>query len=129
MNNPAVLIGFSEGGKNLFSGWLLKRHPETWQLPNGHRVEFLDYWGVEYTGLQVRKDPGVWVVYLGCITISIGLFMAFFMSHRRIWVKLTEEKNTTRIVIGAIAHKNRAAFERTIDKIVSILGKKQEGVK
>ncbi len=107
----------------------MKRHPETWQLPDGSRVEFLDYWGVEYTGLQVRKDPGVWVVYFGCITMSIGLFIAFFMSHRRIWVKITEDKNNTRVVIGATANKNRAAFERKIDKMISVLTKKQEGVK
>ena len=129
MNNPAVLIEFSESGKNTFSGWLLKRHPETWQLPNGSRVEFLDYWGVEFTGLQVRKDPGVWIVYFGCIAMSIGLFIAFFMSHPRLWVTLVEEKNTTRVMIGATTNKNRSALERRVDKIVSILGKQQEGDK
>ena len=129
MNNPAALIEFSEGGKNTFSGWILKRHPETWQLPDGSRVEFIDYWGVEFTGLQVRKDPGVWVVYFGCIAMSIGLFIAFFMNHRRLWIKLVEEKSATRVIIGATANKNRAAFERRIDKIFSVLGKQQEGGK
>jgi cytochrome c biogenesis protein len=61
--------------------------------------------------------------------MSIGLFIAFFMSHRRIWVKLSEENNTTRVLIGATTNKNKAAFERTIDRIVSVLSKKQEGVK
>jgi cytochrome c biogenesis protein len=129
MNNPAVLIEFSEAGKSAFSGWLLKRHPETWQLPDGSRVEFIDYWGVQFTGLQVRKDPGVWVVYLGCITMSIGLFIAFFMSHKKIWIKAVEEKNNTRVIIGATANKNRPAFERQIDKIISMLKKRQEGGK
>ncbi len=129
MNNPAVYIDFSESGKHKYSGWILKRHPETWQLPEGHRIEFLDYWGVEFTGLQVRKDPGVWIVYLGCITISIGLFIAFFMSHRRIWVRIVEEKNNTRMVVGATSNKNRAAFERKIDRIISLINKKQEGGK
>ncbi len=129
MNNPAVYIDFSESGKHKYSGWLLKRYPETWQLPEGPRVEFIDYWGVEFTGLQVRKDPGVWVVYLGCIAISIGLFVAFFMSHRRLWVRIVEEKNNTRVVIGATSNKNRAALERKIDKIISLLSKKQEGGK
>jgi cytochrome c biogenesis protein len=129
MSNPAVFIEFSEGGKNTFSGWILKRHPETWQLPDGSRVEFIDYWGVEYTGLQVRKDPGVWIVYFGCISMSLGLFIAFFMSHRRLWIKVVEDKNTSRVIIGATAHKNRAAFERRIDHILSILMKRQEGGK
>ena len=129
MNNPAVLIDFKEGGKDKYSGWILKRYPATWRLPEGHTVEFIDLWGVQYTGLQVRKDPGVWIVYLGCVTIAVGLFMAFFMSHKKLWVRITEEKNNTRVIIGATANKNRAAFERKINKIVSLLTKKQEGGK
>jgi cytochrome c biogenesis protein len=129
MNNPAVYIDFSESGKHKYSGWILKRYPETWQLPEGPKVDFIDYWGVEFTGLQVRKDPGVWIVYLGCCTISIGLFIAFFISHRKIWVSIFEEKNNTRVAIGATSNKNRAAFERKIEKIIFLLSKKQEGGK
>ena len=129
MNNPAVFLDFSESGKHLFSGWIFKRNPETWQLPDGNRVEFDNYWGVEYTGLQVRKDPGVWVVYLGCILMSIGLFVAFFMSHQRIWIKLVQEKVSTRIIIGANTNKNRGALERKIEKIVSVLNLRQGGEK
>jgi len=129
MYNPAVYIEFAESGKQKFSGWLLKRQPETWQLPDGNRVEFLDIWGVEFTGLQVRKDPGVWVVYFGCIAMSIGLFIAFFMSHRKLWVKIMEDKNNTKVLIGATANKNRASFERKIDKMVSSLNKKLAGGK
>jgi cytochrome c biogenesis protein len=129
MNNPAALIAFSESGKQKLTGWILRRHPGTWLLPEGHRVEFLDYWGVESTGLQVRKDPGVWIVYFGCITMSIGLFIAFFMSHRKIWIKLIDEKNSTRVLVGATVNKNRASLERKIDNFVSNLSKKQEGGK
>ncbi len=39
-----------------------------------------------YTGLQVNKDPGVWVVWIGCIMMCVGLCIAFFMSHKRVWI-------------------------------------------
>lgn len=129
MNNPAVLIAFTDSGKPTYTGWIVRRYPETGQLPEGHRVVFRDYWGVEYTGMQVRKDPGVWVVYLGCIAMSIGLFIAFFISHKRIWVKIIEDKNNSRLLIGAIAHKNRIALEKKTDKLISILRKNLEGSK
>ena len=92
-------------------------------------MEFIDLWGVQYTGLQVRKDHGVWIVYLGCIVMSIGLFIAFFMSHKKLWVRISEEKNSTKVIIGATTNKNRAAFERKINKIPTLLSKKQEGEK
>jgi len=129
MNNPAVLVEFSEPGKPTYPGWILRRYPETWQLPEGNRVEFIDLWGVEFTGLQVRKDPGVWIVYLGCITISIGLFIAFFMSHRKLWVSVVEDKNNARVVVSAAANKNRAALERKIDRIISLVQQDREGKK
>lgn len=129
MNNPAVFINFFENGNRKFGGWILKRYPETWALPDGYTLEFLDLWGSQYTGLQVRKDPGVWIVYFGCIAMAVGLFIAFFMSHRRIWVKLVDERNNTRVIIGASANKNKQAFERKVDKLVSHLTKTKEGGK
>jgi len=129
MNNPAVLISFYENNKRKYGGWLLKRQPETWKLPEGHVVEFVDLWGIQYTGLQVRKDPGIWVVYLGCIIMSIGLYAAFFMSHKKIWLRLIEEKNSTRIIAVMTANKNRQAFEREIDKMIALIGKAAEGGK
>lgn len=123
MNNPAVFIEFSEKGKIKYSGWIMKRYPQTWELPEGHTVEFTDYWGVEYTGLQVRKDPGVWIVYLGCIVMAVGLYITFFMSHKKIWVRLLEEKNNTRIIVALTANKNRTALEAKADKMMALLSK------
>lgn len=127
MNNPAVLIDFKEDGKEKYSGWILKRYQTTWKLPEGHIVEFIDLWGTQYTGLQVRKDPGVWIVYFGCIAISIGLYTAFFMSHRKLWVRIVQDKNNTNIMVGAMTNKNRSGFERKIDTMISLLKKRQEG--
>ncbi len=123
MNNPAVYIEFTENGKPKYSGWILKRYPQTWRLPDGSIVQFIDYWGVQYTGLQVRKDPGVWIVYLGCVVMAIGLYMAFFMSHKRIWLIASKAKEGTLIRILATANKNRAGFERKVETLVSNLNR------
>ncbi|MCL4536822.1 MAG: cytochrome c biogenesis protein ResB [Nitrospirae bacterium] len=117
MNNPAVLVEFTENGKQKYNQWFLKRYPQTWRVPDGV-VEFKDLWGAQYTGLQVRKDPGVWIVYLGCIVMSIGLYAAFFMSHARIWVSLKDEKGSIKVTIAASTNKNKIAFEQKIDKLI-----------
>ena len=129
MVNPAIYVDFSDKGVQKYSGWLLKRFPNTWNLPDGNRVEFVDLWGVQYTGMQVRKDPGVGIVYLGCIIMAIGLYMTFFMSHRRIWVSLIEEKSGARIIVGASANRNRTTLERKVEKLLNMLGIEQKGGK
>jgi cytochrome c biogenesis protein len=115
LNNPGALVEFN---KKEFTRWILKRYPQTWQLPDGSILQLLDYWGVQYTGLQVRRDPGVWIVYLGCIIMAIGLYIAFFMSHKRIWLRLVPEKNGSRLLIGGSVSRNREAFERAIERIL-----------
>lgn len=60
----------------------------------------------EYTGLQVTKDPGVWVVWIGCILMILGIYGAFLMSHRRIWIRVTD----TEITVAGHTNKNQAAF-------------------
>lgn len=117
MNNPAVFIEFTENGKPIYNQWILKRYPETWEIDAG-RVEFKDLWGAQYTGLQVRKDPGVWLVYLGCILMSIGLYIAFFMSHSRIWINLAHDKDKTTLSLAATTNKYKTALEQKIGRII-----------
>lgn len=120
MSNPAVFIEFSEKGKVKYSQWILKRYPETWKIQDGV-VEFKDLWGAQYTGLQVRKDPGVWIVYLGCLVMALGLYATFFMNHARIWVRLTQDKGGTKISIAASTNKNKLSYEQKIDRLAKLL--------
>jgi cytochrome c biogenesis protein len=55
--------------------------------------------------------------------MAIGLYAAFFMSHRRIWIRLKEEKNSTILTIASSANKNRIAFEDRLDRFVEYLAK------
>jgi cytochrome c biogenesis protein len=71
----------------------------------------LQYKGVEkkmFTGLQVAKDPGVWIVWLGCTLMVVGIYGAFLMSHRRIWIRL----QNGHVTIGGNSSKNQASFEQ-----------------
>lgn len=73
------------------------------------------------TGLQIAKDPGVWTVYIGCSLMLIGLYVAFFLSHRRIWVYITKDGKQSRILLSGSANKNRIGFERDFDALSSSL--------
>jgi len=79
------------------------------------------------TGLQVAKDPGVWIVYIGCALMMIGLYMAFFMSHKRIWLFLKSQDASTEINLAGDANKNRLAFNKQFKQLEDILEKKLKG--
>ncbi len=120
MNNPAVFVEFINGdGKIQGQQWILARYPDTWRTPYGN-IEFKDFWGAQYTGFQVRKDPGIWLIYLGCLMMTIGFYMAFFMRHKRIWGKLAEgdKGKDSKFSIAASATKGRELYEQKIDNVI-----------
>jgi cytochrome c biogenesis protein len=85
---------------------------------NGSLV--LQYKGAQkkmFTGLQVAKDPGVWVVWLGCALMVVGIYGAFLMSHRRIWIRLQNGV----VTIGGNASKNQASFEQYFEQLAEKL--------
>jgi cytochrome c biogenesis protein len=55
--------------------------------PNPSSYRFL-YQGVEmipYTGLQLAHEPGQWLIWAGCIILTLGLALAFYFVHIRFW--------------------------------------------
>ncbi len=80
----------------------------------------IHYRGAEekmYTGLQVAKDPGVEIVWLGCFLMVSGIYAAFFLSHRRIWVRI--QGGT--VTVGGNASKNQGAFQQSFEGFVDRL--------
>jgi cytochrome c biogenesis protein len=115
---PAAKVKLTMPGKAPQSFIVFKNHPEVEEQRNGELI--LQYAGADeklYTGLQVAKDPGVWTVWFGCALMTIGICMAFFMSHNRIWIRIANG----RAVIGGTASKNPAAFEQKFETLVEKL--------
>jgi cytochrome c biogenesis protein len=114
----AAILKGAENEVLKYAGWIWKRYPITGELADEKRkVIFEDYAGVMYTGLQVRKDPGVWLVYLGCFVMTIGLFMAFFMSHKKIWILLKQKKNAVSIAVTGATNKNKLSFVKELEML------------
>lgn len=122
MINPAVAVVVDDG-KDKYKKWILRREPATWDMGGAGSVQLLDVWGSQRTGLQVRKDPGVSIVYAGCIFMSVGLYMAFFISHKRIWVRIGPSKGASQITVAASSHKYKEGFDRALDDMIVVVQK------
>jgi len=97
---------------------VLQAFPEFDARRGGEYVfSLLDFEQRYFTGLQATKDPGVWIVWAGCALMVIGSLVAFFMSHRRIWVTIQAVDNKTGVKIGGSAHRNQPAFELFFDEL------------
>ncbi|MCD6292834.1 MAG: cytochrome c biogenesis protein ResB, partial [Deltaproteobacteria bacterium] len=114
---PSVLVLRDPGnGVKPYQFWVFQRFPD-FGKENGKAAEFCTFKNIEqryYTGLQVNKDPGVWIVWIGCIMMILGLYVAFFMSHRRLWLRLArnpDKPEQLQLVMVGNANKNQPSFE------------------
>lgn len=78
---------------------------------------------VYYTGLQVRNDPGVPVVYTGFLLMIAGIYITFFLSHRKYCVRLTGSGNTTIVTAYCKASKNQPAARKKAETLLNRLAR------
>jgi len=72
------------------------------------------------TGLQVAKDPGVWIVYTGCALMLLGLSMAFFLSHRKIWLYQKTIDNKKMVILAGTTNKNKTSFAKVFAELENV---------
>ncbi|MGV2829541.1 cytochrome c biogenesis protein [Myxosarcina sp. GI1(2024)] len=68
------------------------------------------------TGLQIKADPGVPIVYTGFGLLMVGVIMSYF-SHSQIWALETEDK----FYFGGKTNRAQVTFEREIMNIIERL--------
>jgi len=118
LNNPAVQVALFKDGTLQDEQWIFLKFPDFHGAKDAeYRFTFLDFSGKEFTGLQLTKDPGVWVVWVGCILLTLGCYFVFFTSHRRLWVKVEEKKGEYLITIAGTSNKNLESFSQVFEQI------------
>lgn len=74
-----------------------------------------------YTGLQVTRDPGVWLVYLGFTMLIGGCLVTFFMSHQRLCIEIMPGGSGSRVVLAGTANKNKLGMQNRVKKLSVLL--------
>jgi cytochrome c biogenesis protein len=97
---------------------VLKNYPDFDSKRGGsYSFSLINIDQLQFTGLQVVKDPGVNIVWAGCFFLIFGSLTAFFFSHRRLWICLEEHDNLTKIQFIGNAHRNQPAFSMAFDNL------------
>ncbi len=124
-NNPAARIEGFEAGQQVFSGWIFAKFPDFARMHSSKETnlvfELKDYKAGQYSVIEVARDPGVNLIWLGCALLMAGLVLAFYWPSREIKVILEEAQGKTEVTAGGIAAKNREAFETEFRELLQTL--------
>jgi cytochrome c biogenesis protein len=117
---PALGINVYSRNGQVMGVWLLINHPDYDKMRRGEyyfRVGKLDI--KEYTGLQVNRDPGEILVWAGSLILIIGTMLAFFVSHKKLWISSrTDANGKSELTIAGTANRNREAMGRDMEEMI-----------
>ncbi len=72
-----------------------------------------------YTGVQVRRDPGSWLIWTATAMMMVGLAVTFWVPRRRLWVRITPDRTQIAGIAERTAHLSdelRRLLERARDR-------------
>ena len=118
MRNPAAQITLIKDGDPVEEKWVFANFPDFHGGQKGpYTFTFINFAGREYTGLQLTRDPGVWVVWAGCFFLCLGCYLICFASHKRLWLKVDPKKDEYLLTLAGTSNKNMVSFTKTFERI------------
>ncbi len=120
---PTAQVAKLVNGKPVKAFYVFKKFPKfDTQNRNGKFLLLLKNAKFKYyTGLQVAKDPGVNIVWLGCFLMIVGLYCAFFVRHKKFWIRISSDNKKADILFAGSMRKNKLNFEDEFYKKFNIL--------
>jgi len=78
-----------------------------------------DYDQYYYTGLQLTRDPGMNIVWIGSTMLCFGLCIMFYMPHRKIWCVLQPQGDGIRLSVAGNTNRNILGFEQDFEQLIN----------
>lgn len=75
------------------------------------------------SGFQIARSPGQGIVYFGATLLIIGLFLMFYLDHRRLWFWLEREQVGTGILMSGNSARGTLDFARDFETLAQRLAR------
>lgn len=75
-------------------------------------LQLSEFKQVQASGLQISKSPGKNVVYAGSLMLVVGVFLLFYVAHRRVWLWVKPDGRGSRYLLAGTSNRHALEFER-----------------
>jgi cytochrome c biogenesis protein len=117
--NPALRLALNERGTLEATPWVFYHYPDLFEIQGSkYSFELVGYQPKKFTGLQITRDPGVNIVWIGSTMIVVGITLSSFIYHRRLWAKIVPQHDGVILHLGGNTHKNQIDFQREFKRLI-----------
>ena len=121
--NPAVQLGLTNAQGETKKLWILYSQLNSTKgqdAPYEFAIKSAAW--AKYTGLEVSHHPGQLGVWMGVVLMALGLMIAFYTHHVRIWAAIADDGQGGKLLwVGGTTNKNRDKFKVTFEQIKTAL--------
>jgi len=122
--NPAIRLAVMEGSSVQATPWIFYHYPDLFDIKGSkYSFELVGYQPKKFTGLQITKDPGVTIVWIGSTMIVVGITLSSFIYHRRLWAKVIPGDAGATVYLGGNTHKSQIDFQKEFRKLTERIQK------
>jgi len=121
--NPAIQLGVTNPRGETNKVWIF---PSERNNTVGQKAPYIfaiksAQWGM-FTGLEIAHHPGQLGIWAGVVLLAVGLVVAFYTQHARIWATVTDGGAGGKVLwIGGTANKNRERLQIRFGQIKDAL--------
>jgi cytochrome c biogenesis protein len=116
--NPAIRLALDERRTVQATPWIFYNYPDLFEIQGSkYQFELVGYKPRKFTGLQIAKNPGVNIVWVGSTMIVVGMTLSSFIYHRRLWAKVIPGDQGVTVHLGGTTHKSQIDFQKEFAKL------------
>jgi cytochrome c biogenesis protein len=121
VQNPGAVLEVVSPDGTAYKNWYFVMYPEMEFDPTTPvKLTTTDLVETFTTGLKVKKDLGMPVIWLGLIVSSIGVCLTFYIAHRRYWALV----DGSRVVVGGWTNRNHNSLVTEMTRLANRLDPK-----
>ncbi|MGO9021783.1 MAG: cytochrome c biogenesis protein ResB [Syntrophobacteraceae bacterium] len=115
----AIELVYGKQGRQSSAQWILIDRPYHGNRIENYLVRVTKTDKAKFTGLQVKKDPGIWLVWAGFTLMTLAIGLTFYSSHRKLWVCIEPDKkgNKSIVTLAGRTSRNAQAFEEQFEAL------------
>lgn len=121
----AIALVYGKQGRQSSEGWILIDRPYHGNRIENYLVRVTRTDKARFTGLEVKKDPGIWLVWAGFTFMTLAIGLTFYSSHRKLWICIEpDKKGKTIVTLAGRASRNAQAFEEKFEALSETIEKR-----